>query len=406
MRINLRELRNALRYPQKVIRPGCVILACEKAAGHDHATITVEDTISASETAFTTEPGAKTDEIVRWRASVDRTKLENIAERWDESDAELTAESDVLRIVKKTQRARLEAALALEPAAPPHCVDLRYNDAAPAASPDTKTVGEVLTRLEGCAPPGRAACIQSARNRPGELWIEMFDDLMLVAGQAPGTPPAEAIALTTGASKRIAKMLHDPNRYTARERLAIRRGIPRQGPETVEMIVDRPRPGGDESAAGRFTSGRIQWVSRTAAAPELMRRAYTRLETGELAANLIGARALRKFVALANAVEHDEVVFRPQSDPARYTARSVSMAGTDRAAAELQVDGDVAHRAFAVKTIHLSAIVKAMPEWQPKVSLNALLDETGEIEGLMVWAGENTSTADAYGVVRTLPRRD
>ena len=72
---------------------------------------------------------------------------------------------------------------------------------------------------------------------------------------------------------------------------------------------------------------------------------------------------------------------------------------------ELSVKGDLAPRAFAVAAEDLGALVNAMPEWQPSVSLNTLVDDDGEIEALMIWAGERVTTADAYGVARTLPRR-
>ena len=53
---------------------------------------------------------------------------------------------------------------------------------------------------------------------------------------------------------------------------------------------------------------------------------------------------------------------------------------------------------------HLATLVNAMPEWQPSVSLT-FLDGDGEIEALMIWAGDRATTADAYGVARTLPHR-
>ena len=43
--------------------------------------------------------------------------------------------------------------------------------------------------------------------------------------------------------------------------------------ETAEMVLDRPRPGTERHAEDRSTSARIQWVSRTAAPPDLMRSA-------------------------------------------------------------------------------------------------------------------------------------
>ena len=249
------------------------------------------------------------------------------------------------------------------------------------------------------------ACIRGARNTSDELWIEMFDDQILIAGQAPGTPQNNPIALTKTASRRMAQMLNDPNRYTPGEQVPIRRGEPREGPETLEMILDRPRPGTDRQGADRITSARIQWTCQTGTAPELMRSAYARLQAGELKSNGIEIRILRKFTALVTALRHREVVFVPENDPTRYTVRSTAEARAERTRMDLAVNGELAPRAFAVTAEHLRALVNAMPEWQPAVSLNTLLDDDGEIAALMIWAGERVTTADAYGVARTLPRR-
>ena len=291
MKIKLRALRNALQYPHKMTRPTCVILRCETASSDDCATITVENSIGASETAFTSEPDAGNDEVASWRGRVERAKLKTIAEQWHygaaeptahDGTAELTTEAGVLRLVKQNHESRLEARLALEPAPPPHCVDLRYTDAESAATTATGSVGEILTRLEKCAPAGRIACIQSARGRPGELWIEMFDDRILIAQRTAGEAPAEAIELPTRVSRRIATMLDEPFRHIPNERLTIRAGAPREGPMITEMRVDAPRPGDPGGSAPRLTRGRVQWVARDAVAPELMRRAYDLMKNDEL----------------------------------------------------------------------------------------------------------------------------
>ena len=200
-------------------------------------------------------------------------------------------------------------------------------------------------------------------------------------------------------------MLNDPNRYTPGERVVIRRGTPTEGPETVEMILDRPRPGRSTQDSDRITSARIQWTSQTGTTPELMQSAYARLRDGKLKSNRIEIRVLRKFTALATALRQREIIFTPRNDPTRYAVRSTREATAERAAMELSVKGDLAPRAFAVAAEDLGALVNAMPEWQPSVSLNTLVDDDGEIEALMIWAGERVTTADAYGVARTLPRR-
>ena len=100
-------------------------------------------------------------------------------------------------------------------------------------------------------------------------------------------------------------------------------------------------------------------------------------------------------------------MFVPEDDPTRYTARSAGSAGgtgDERTAVVLGVKGKLVPRAFAVNA-DFAALVNAMPEWQPSVSLNTLLDGDGEIEALMIWAGDRATTADAYGVARTLPHR-
>ena len=136
-----------------------------------------------------------------------------------------------------------------------------------------------------------------------------------------------------------------------------------------------------------------------------MRSAYAKLQAGEFKSNGIEIPALRKFTALATALRHREVVFVPENDPTKYAIRSTGETSAEHAALTLAVNGDRAPRAFAVAAEHLRALVNAMPEWQPNVSLNTLADEGGEIEGLMIWAGERVTTAHAYGVARTLPRR-
>ncbi len=73
---------------------------------------------------------------------------------------------------------------------------------------------------------------------------------------------------------------------------------------------------------------------------------------------------------------------------------------------DLVVNGELAPRAFAVNAEDLRALANAMPEWQPSVSLNTLPSDDGEIQALMIRAGERVTTIDAYGVARTLPRRD
>ena len=74
-------------------------------------------------------------------------------------------------------------------------------------STDPTTLGDVLERLERYAPPSRMACIRGPRNAPGELWIEMFDGQVMIAGQAAGTPPDKPITLPRSASTQMAKML-------------------------------------------------------------------------------------------------------------------------------------------------------------------------------------------------------
>ena len=406
MRINLRELRNALRCTKRTGPQPGVVLRCRKVPEDDRATLTLEDTVSPGEATFLSEPEEHASEAVDRRVRLDRTKLEQIAERWEETNAELTMTESILRIAKTTGMSRLEIAIEFESAGPPLCRELKHAGTPPVTSTDTKTIGEVLERLESCAPIGGITCIQGARNTPDEIWIEMFDDRRLVAGQAPGTPLAEPITLTKTASRRMARMLDDPNRYTPGERVVIRRGTPAEGPETVEMILDRPRPGSDAQDSDRLTSARIQWTSQTGTAPELMRSAYAKLRDGTLESNRIEIRLLRKFTALATALRQREVIFTPRNDPTRYTVRSTREAAAERAAMDLVVNGELAPRAFAVNAEDLRALVNAMPEWQPSVSLNTLPSDDGEIQALMIRAGERVTTIDAYGVARTLPRRD
>ena len=405
MRINLRELRYALRCTKRSGPQPDVILRCRKVPEHDHTTLTVEDTVSPSEATFLSEPEDDAGGALYRRARLDRTKLEQIAERWEETSADLMMTESILRIEKTTAKSLLEIALELESAGPPLYRQLTYTDTPPVTSTDTKTMGDVLDRLERCAPPSGITCIQGARDTPDEIWIEAFDDQRLVAGQAPGTPQADPITLTKTASRRMARMLNDPNRYTPGERVVIRRGKPDEGPETVEMILDRPRPGSGTEDSDRITSARIQWTSRTATAPELMQSAYARLRDGKLESNQIEIRILRKFTAIATALRQPEIVFTPRNEPTLYAVRSTGEAPAERAAMELAVNGELAPHAFAVAAEDLGALVNAMPEWQSSVSLNTLVDDDGEIEALMIWAGERVTSADAYGVARTLPRR-
>ena len=69
------------------------------------------------------------------------------------------------------------------------------------------------------------------------------------------------------------------------------------------------------------------------------------------------------------------------------------------------MNGALAPLSFTVNAAELAVLVNAMPEWQPRLSVNTLLDDEGEIEALMVRAGDQDTTADAYGVTRTLARR-
>ena len=100
------------------------------------------------------------------RARLDRTKLEQIAERWEETSADLMMTESILRIEKTTAKSRLEIALELESAGPPLYRQLTYTDTPPVTSTDTKTMGDVLDRLERCAPPSGITCIQGARDTP------------------------------------------------------------------------------------------------------------------------------------------------------------------------------------------------------------------------------------------------
>ena len=86
------------------------------------------------------------------------------------------------------------------------------------------------------------------------------------------------------------------------------------------------------------------------------------------------------FIALATALKHREVMFVPEDDPTRHTARSTGSAGgtgEERTAVVLGVKGKLVPRAFAVNADHLATLVNAMPEWQPSVSLT-FLDGDGE----------------------------
>ena len=405
MRINLRELRYALRCTKRNGPQPAVILRCRKRPGDPRTALTLEDTVSPSEATFLSEPEEDTSRAFDHRTRLDRTKLEQIAERWDETNADLTVTKSILRIEKTTGRSRLEIAVELESAKPPLCREMKHTHAPPVMSTDTKTIGDVLDRLEKCAPPSGITCIQGARHTPGEIWIEAFDDRRLVAGHAPGTPPADPIALTQTAARRMARMLNDPNRYTPGERVVIRRGPRTEGQDTMEMILDKPRPGAGTHDSDRITSARIQWTSQTVTTPKLMQSAYAKLRNGELKSNEIEIRVLRKFTALATALRQHEIIFTPHNDPTRYAVRSTREGTAERAAMELPVTGDPAPRAFAVTAEDLEVLVNAMPEWQPSVSLNTLVDDDGEIEALMIWAGERVTAADAYGVARTLPRQ-
>ena len=209
-------------------------------------------------------------------------------------------------------------------------------------STDPTTLGDVLERLERYAPPSRMACIRGPRNAPGELWIEMFDGQVMIAGQAAGTPPDKPITLPRSASTQMAKMLNRRDHHIPGERVVLRRGMPGDGLDRAEMLLERPRPGTDGATADRFTSGRIQWAFTRAATPELMRSAYEKLQRDELAGNQIEIGSLRKFVAVATALAHREVMFTPETDPSRYTAQSIADAGPERARAEMAVNGAMA----------------------------------------------------------------
>ena len=405
MRINLRELRYALRCTKRSGPQPAVILRCRKRPGDPRTALTLEDTVSPSEATFLSEPEEDTSRAFDHRTRLNRTKLEQIAERWDETNADLTVTKRILRIEKTTGRSRLEIAVELENAEPPLCREMKHTHAPPVMSTDTKTIGDVLDRLERCAPLSGITCIQGARHTPGEIWIEAFDDRRLVAEHAPGTPQADPIALTQTAARRMARMLNNPNRYTPGERVVIRRGPRTEGQDSMEMILDKPRPGAGTHDSDRITNARIQWTSQTVTTPELMQSAYAKLRNGELKSNEIEIRVLRKFTALATVLRQHEIIFTPHNDPTRYAVRSTREDTAERAAMELPVTGDLAPRAFAVTAEDLEVLVNAMPEWQPSVSLNTLVDDDGEIEALMIWAGERVTAADAYGVARTLPRQ-
>ena len=154
MRINLRELRYTLRCTKRSGPQPGVILRCRKVPQQDRATLTLEDTVSPGEATFLSEPEEDTSEALDRRARLNRTKLEQIAERWEETSAELTMTESILRIAKTTGRSRLEIAVELESAGPPLCRELKHADTPPVTSTDTKTIGDVLERLESCAPPG------------------------------------------------------------------------------------------------------------------------------------------------------------------------------------------------------------------------------------------------------------
>ena len=139
---------------------------------------------------------------------------------------------------------------------------------------------------------------------------------------------------------------------------------------------------------------------------EPLSSSYARLRDGKLKSNRIEIRLLREFTALATALRQREIIFTPRNDPARYTVRSTREAASERAVMDLAVNGELAPRAFAVHAEDLRALVNAMPAWQPSVSLNTLPSDDGEIQALMIRAGERVTTIDAYGVARTLPRRD
>ncbi len=405
MRINLRELRYALRCTKKSGPQPDVILRCRKVPEHNHTTLTVEDTVSPSEATFLSEPEEDTSRAFDHRTRLDRTKLEQIAKRWNEINADLTVTKSILRIAKTTGRSRLEIAIERENAEPPLCREMKHTHAPPVISTNTKTIGDVLDRLERCAPLSGITCIQGARHTPGEIWIEAFDDRRLVAGHAPGTPPANPIALTQTAARQMARMLNDPYRYTPGEQVVIRRGPRTEGQDSMEMILDKPRPGAGTHDSDRITSARIQWTSQTVTTPKLMQSAYAKLRNDELKSNEIEIRVLRKFTALATALGQHEIIFTPHNDPTRYAVRSTREGTAERAAMELPVTGNPAPRAFTVAAEDLGALVNAMPEWQSSVSLNTLVDGDGAIEALMLWAGERVTSADAYGVARTLPRR-
>ena len=249
-----------------------MILRCRKLPEHGHATLTLEDTISPGEATFLDNGGNEPGEALDLRVQLDRNKLEEIAERWKETNAELTITERVLQITKATGTSLPEVAFELQAAGPPLCRELTHTDTPPVTSTDPKTLGETLERLERCAPPGRMACIQSARKTADELWVEMFDDQILLAGQAPGAPQTDPIPLTETASKRMARMLNDQNHYTPGERVVIRRAQESDGLETIELNLDKPWPESNGQGADQFTGARTQWFCRTATPPALLSR--------------------------------------------------------------------------------------------------------------------------------------
>ena len=97
MRINLRDLRNALRWTKRTGPQPGVVLRCRKVPEDNRATLTLEDTVRPGEAVFLSEPEEQAAEAVDQRVRLDRTKLEQIAERWDETNAELTMTESILR---------------------------------------------------------------------------------------------------------------------------------------------------------------------------------------------------------------------------------------------------------------------------------------------------------------------
>ena len=313
MRINLRELRYALRCTKRSGPQPDVILRCRRFQNTTTRPSRSKTRSAPSEATFLSEPEDDAGGALYRRARLDRTKLEQIAERWEETSADLMmteASSGSRRRRRKPTGDRPRT----RSAGPPLYRQLTYTDTPPVTSTTRKPWATCSTDSRD-VPAQRDHLHQGARDTPDEIWIEAFDDQRLVAGQAPGTPQADPITLTKTASRRMARMLNDPNRYTPGERVVIRRRRPDEGPETVEMILDRPRPGSGTEDSDRITSARIQWTSRTATAPELMQSAYARL---------------RDASSRATESRYNPAGSSPRSQPLSDSPRSSSHRGTNR----------------------------------------------------------------------------